>query len=195
MNRPGPCTRARRRDTRSSTDEDETGELMAVWLEEARWVYQDRIARSESIHAAASNLVGIFVAVMSLPAAVVVLTPGRGTTSRTLLIATAGACGIGMVLSIISTLRRPVRGKDLTKERQAFTNQKTTPIGAGAADDRIEQLAANLLLPAPEADQSIIEALSTSTDRQIIWYTRAQKTLILACILAAATLICLTWTS
>lgn len=174
---------------------DEAEKLMAVWLEEARWVYQDRIGRSEAIHAAASSLVGVFVAVMSLPAAVVALTPSGGMASAVLLIGTAGSCGIGMVLSIISTLRRPVLGKDLARERQAFTRQKATPVKKGAAGDRVEILAQNLMIGSQGQARSIIEAVSDSTDCQIIWYTRAQKTLMLACVLAAATLICLALTS
>lgn len=195
MDHSWSCGRRQVREYRQRCRVDEAEKLMAVWLEEARWVYQDRIGRSEAIHAAASSLVGVFVAVMSLPAAVVALTPSRGVASAVLLIGTAGTCGIGMVLSIISTLRRPVLGKDLIRERQAFTRQKSMPIKKGAAGDRVELLAQNLMIASQGQDRSIIEAVSDSTDRQITWYTRAQKTLILACVLAAATLICLAITS
>lgn len=168
---------------------------MTVWLEEARWVYQDRLARSESIHAAATGLVGAFVTVMSLPAAVVALTPGRGMAVKVLLVATAGVCGAGMILSIVSTLRQSVRAKDLARERQVFTRQRNARIEDGASSQRIELLAANLLVPSEGAGQSIIETISDGTDRQIRCYTCAQKTLMLACGLAAATLVCLALTS
>lgn len=168
---------------------------MTVWLEEARWVYQDRLARSESIHAAASSLVGAFVVVMSLPAAVVALTPGRGMAVKVLLVATAGVCGLGMIFAIVSTLRQSVRGKDLARERQVFTRQRSARIEDGASSERIEQLAVNLLVPSAGAEQSIVEAISVGTDRQIRWYTCAQITLMFACVLSAATLIWLTLTS
>ncbi|WP_157773922.1 hypothetical protein [Acidipropionibacterium acidipropionici] len=51
--------RGRRRGTASDPLAiDQTEKLMAVWLEEARLVYQDRLARSESIHASAFSLEG-----------------------------------------------------------------------------------------------------------------------------------------
>lgn len=165
-------------------------------LEEARWLYEDRRCRSETVHVAATGLVGAFATIMTLPPVVVALTGGAGSLVRWLMIVTIGTSAAGMIVAVLATIRRKHAAKDLHQVEETFASllDPHSPGEGKPAWVIRESLAANLTVAQSDNDTTIIRSLSVSTDHQILTYQVAQGFLIAAIVLAAATLTALTLT-
>lgn len=180
----------------ASGEQSHAEDLGGVLLEEARWLYEDRRSRSEAVQAASTGLVSSFATVLTLPPVVVALIGQATAPVRWLMTTTILASIIGMFLAVMATNRMKHASKDLNQVQTTF-DRLLNPEGPCAQDlpELVRKsLAENLIVEPAQDGRSIVQSLSRTSDRQILWYQAARWALVVASLLAGLTLIILTMT-